>query len=121
MAVLLGSHGELGHRLQETNVEAVLVVGAQIGQLLHEIVADALLLQQVHEKIVQVSVQDIASHSVSRIRVLSTVDGHLIDSEDVIWNVGIGTTVSERPRVMNGFISYCSRPLKIAVRAGMSR
>lgn len=60
------------------------VAGAQVGQLLHKVVADALLLEQVHQQIVQVAIENVSGDGIGLVRMLSSEDGDLVDSKDVI-------------------------------------
>lgn len=56
----------------------------QIGEFLSKLVADALLLQNVHQQIVQVAIEHISSNGIDFVIPLALVDGHLINGKHII-------------------------------------
>jgi len=81
----LATGSEFGELFQQTNIGSVLMGGCQIGELFGELLADALLLQQIDQQVVQVAIEHIAGNGVDLIVPLALEDGHFIDGEDVVW------------------------------------
>ena len=79
------SFDELLEIFEERDVERVFVAGAVVGQLFGKVLVDASLFEHVHEEVVEVPVQNVASNGVPLLRpVLPLEHGDFVDGENVV-------------------------------------
>lgn len=84
MPGLLAASCERGEFLQQSNVRSVLMGSGQVGKLLGKLIADSLLFEQIHQQVIQITVQHIASNGIDFVIPFSLVDGQLINGEHIV-------------------------------------